>query len=332
MRRIFLFWTACVLLSTSTAHAQVWVDRVLPERAFDAGPVAKGSKIRHTFRLVNHLDQDVQIDTYKPKCGCTKVKIGANVIPPGAQTTIEAVIDTTNFSGFKPSGLTLVFSRPNYAEVDLNFSCFIRTDVVLNPGVADFGIVTRSGETKPTVALNLTYTGTNANWGITRMQTQSTRISAKLQEQSRSPGGQVQYLLTATLNPAEVTGYLKDEITLFTNDPSAQSIPISVSGLIQSNVTISPSTLVLGQLKAGQVVAKTILVRSSQPFKITSVTPAKEDLTAAPATEGERPLHTINLSFKAPSQPGPYNVVIEVATDIKDEPPAKVTAFANIVP
>jgi hypothetical protein len=332
MRRALLIWTAWAVLSPAAAWAQGWVEQILPERAFDAGSVAKGSKVRHTFRLVNRLDQEVQIETYKPKCGCTKVKIGANVIPPGTQTTIEAVIDTANFNGFKPSGLTLVFSRPTYAEVDLNFSCFIRTDVVLNPGVVDFGIVTRSAETKPTVTLNLTYAGVNPNWGITRMQTQSPRVSAKLQEQSRSGGGQVQYLLTATLDPSEVTGSLKDQITLYTNDPSAQTIPVAVSATVQTNVKVSPSSLVLGQVKAGQVVKKTLLVRSSQPFKVTNLKPSKDDVTATPATEGSLPLHTVNLSFKAPAEPGPYNAVIEIATDLKDEPPSKVTAFATIIP
>ncbi len=114
--------------------AQSWMDGLVPERSFDAGTVAKGSKVRHTFFVVNRFNQSVHIASYKPKCGCTKVDVGSFEIPPGTQTTIVAVIDTTNFQGFKPSGLTLVFDRPGYAEVDLNFSCFIRTDTRDEPG------------------------------------------------------------------------------------------------------------------------------------------------------------------------------------------------------
>jgi len=332
MRRVLLFWAASALLSVPSVRAQSWVEQVLPERAFDAGTVAKGSKVRHAFRLVNRLNQDVQIETYRPKCGCTKVKIGATVIPPGTQTTIEAVIDTTNFSGYKPSGLTLVLARPERIEVDLSFSCFIRTDVVLNPGVVDFGIVPRSGGPKPAVTVNLSYAGGNPNWGVTRMQTQSGHLAAKLQEVSRSADGRVQYNLIATLDPGELNGYFKDEITLYTNDAGSQAIPVSVSAAVQSSLTVSPSPLVLGHVKPGQVVQKTLIVKSSQPFKVTGVKPSKDDVTATPDADASRPLHTVNLSIKVPSQPGPYHAVVEIATDLKDEPPAKLTTFATIVP
>jgi len=334
MRRVFLFWTAWAVLTTvsSSARAQSWAESVLPERAFDAGTVARGSKVRHTFRLVNRLDQEVRIADWRTKCGCTEVRVGARVIPPGTQTTIEAVIDTTKFLGYKPSGLTLVLDQPSYAEVDLNLSCFIRGDLSLNPGVVDFGIVTRSSASKPAVTLNLTYTGGQANWGITRMQTRSSRVSAKLQEQGRSGNGQVQYLLTANFDPADVTGFFKDEITLFTNDPGAQPIPIAVSAVVQSSVTVSPSPLVLGQVKPGTVVKKVLFVRSSQPFKVASIKSNKDDLTAETVAEGARPVHTVNLSFKVPTQPGPYNASVEIATDLKDEPPLKLTTFATIVP
>src|SRR4051794_21041086 len=120
MRRIILSWAAWALVALPAARAQNWVDSVLPERSFDAGTVARGSKVRHTFPLVNRLDQEIRIVNSKPKCGCTDVRIGAHVIPPGTQTTVEAIIDTTKFQGYKPSGLTLVLDRPTYAEVDLN--------------------------------------------------------------------------------------------------------------------------------------------------------------------------------------------------------------------
>lgn len=332
MRRVLLFWTALAVLSVPAARAQSWVEQVLPERAFDAGTVAKGSKVRHAFRLVNRLNQDVQIETYRPKCGCTKVKIGAMVVPPGTQTNIEAVIDTTNFSGYKPSGLTLVLARPERIEVDLSFSCFIRTDVVLNPGVVDFGIVPRSGGSKPAVTVNLSYAGGNPNWGVTRMQTQSGHLAAKLQELSRSADGRVQYNLIATLDPADLNGYFKDEITLYTNDGGSQTIPVSVSAAVQSSLTVSPSPLVLGHVKPGQVVQKTLIVKSAQPFKVTGVKPSKDDLTATPDADASRPLHTVNLSIKVPAQPGPYHAVVEIATDLKDEPPARLTTFATVVP
>jgi hypothetical protein len=334
MRRVFPFLTVLGLAAATltSARAQSWADQLIPERAFDAGTVARGSKVRHTFRLVNRTDQEVHIASWQTKCGCTEVNVGSRSVPPGTQTTIEAVLDTTRFLGYKPSGLTLVLDRPSYASVEINLSCFIRGDINLNPGVVDFGIVPRSSNPKPTVSLSLTYSGGQANWGITRMQTRSPRVSAKLQEQGRSGGGQVQYLLTATLDPTDISGYFKDEISLYTNDPGGQPIPVAVSGAVQSAVTVSPSPLVVGQIKAGQSINRVLMVRSQQPFKLSSVHSTRDELTAKTDSDEAKPVHTVNLTLKAPTQPGPYNAALEIATDVSGEPPLKVTTFATIVP
>src|SRR4051812_2072210 len=215
MRRILLLLAACAALSARPAGAQGWVEAAFPERSFDFGPVARGSKIHHSFRLINRTNQDIHIADWRTKCGCTEVRVGARDIPPGTQTSIEAVIDTTKFVGYKASGLTLIIDRPNFVEVDLNLICFIRGDLVVSPGQVDFGTVQRSG--KPPVTRNLTYAGALPNWTIAKMKTRSTHVAARLQELGRSYDGQMQFALTATLNPSVDNGYFKDEITLYTS-------------------------------------------------------------------------------------------------------------------
>jgi hypothetical protein len=339
MRRVLLFSTAWLVLSAPGARAQSWVDQILPERAFDFGTVARGSQVRHTYKLINRLDQDLHILTWKTKCGCTEARVGGReaasgpiTIPAGTQTTIEAVIDTTRFLGFKRSGLTLVFDQPTPAEVELDLTCFIRGDIILNPGTVDFRAVPRTSPENPTVTLSLSYAGGQPNWGVTRMQTQSSHVAAKLQEQGRSADGQVHYLLTATLDPKDLNGYFKDEITLYTNDPNGPTIPVSVTANVQAAVTVSPSPMMIGPVKAGQVVKKVVLVRSARPFKVTAVKPSTEDLTATADADAARPLHTVNVSFRAPARQGPYHAVCEISTDVKGEPPAKLTMFATVVP
>jgi hypothetical protein len=335
MRRVVIFGTVWAVLSLSAAHAQSWIDQVFPERSFDFGTVAKGSKIRHGFKVVNRLDRNIHIASERTKCGCTEVRIGSRDIPPGAQTTVEAVIDTTKFVGHKPSGLTLVIDSPTYTEVDLNTSCFIRGDITVLPGVIDFQIVERSTGAKPTVTINLEYNGGMADWGIMRMQTRTRSVTAKatMLDSSRSPGGAVHYTLTATLDPAGLNGFFKDEITVFTNDSTNATIPISVVANVRAAVTVSPSNLLLGPVKAGQVVEKTLLVRASKPFKVTGVKASKDDdFTTTPDPDDSRSVHTVKVKFKAPTKPGAYNATFEIATDLKDEPPARLTTFATIVP
>jgi hypothetical protein len=317
-------------LALQPMGASDWVSAVFPERSFDFGTVARGSKVLHTFRVLNRTNQEIHIADWRTKCGCTEVRVGAREIPPGTQTVVEALIDTTKFQGYKASGLTLIIDRPSIVEVDLNLTCFIQGEVILNPGQIDFGIVHR-GST-PAATLTLNYHGVRPDFAVTRMQTRSSDITAKAQQVGRSGDGTLQFHLTATLSPTLHPGLFRDEVTVHTNDPAVPTIPISVTASVQSAVTISPSVLNLGRVRPGEVVKKTVLVRSSQPFKLTELKPSNAELTASPDPDGARALHTVNLTFKAPARSGPYHAVCEIATDLKDEPAAQLATFATISP
>jgi len=333
MRRTMLILLLGTVISSPVVRAQGldWVASALPERAYDFGTVARGSQIRHAFALINRSDQEIRIADWRTKCGCTNVRVGAKLIPPGTQTTIEATIDTTKFLGYKPSGLTLVFDRPAFVEVDLNLTCFIRGDIVMTPGQIDFGIVRRSDKMPP-AALTLTYAGGRSDWEVTKMKTLSSKVKAELRELSRTADGQINYSLTATLQPGVSNGYFKDEITLLTNDQSSPSIPISVVANIQSAVAVTPSIINFGGLRPGQSVSKTVVVRSTQPFSITRLAASQEDLQPAEDEKGPRAAHQLKLTFKAPEQTGPYHATLSIETDIKDEPPALLKTFATVVP
>jgi len=333
MRRTMLMGLLGMVISSPAVRAQGldWVASALPERAYDFGTVARGSQVRHAFSLINRSDQEIRIADWRTKCGCTNVRVGAKVIPPGTQTTIEATIDTTKFLGYKPSGLTLIFDRPTFVEVDLNLTCFIRGDIVMNPGQMDFGIVRRSDKMPP-ASLTLTYAGGRSDWEVTKMKTQSSKVKAELRELSRTADGQINYTLTATLQPGVSNGYFKDEITLLTNDQSSPSIPISVVANIQSAVAVTPSIINFGGLRPGQSVSKTIVVRSKEPFSITRLSPSQEDLQPAEDEKGPRAVHQLKLTLKAPEQTGPHHATLTIETDIKNEPPALLKTFATVVP
>jgi hypothetical protein len=240
------------------------------------------------------------------------------------------VIDTARFQGYKASGLTLILDRPTHAEVDLNLTCFIQGEATLTPGQADFGIVRR--KTRPSLTLTLHYAGARPDFAVEKMLTRSGDVTAECRELGRSADGSQQYQLTVTLNPTVVPGLFRDQVTLRTNDAVIPTIPVSVTANVQSAVTVSPSVLNLGRLRPGEVVKKTVMVRSSQPFKLTGLKPSEADLSATADRDASQPLHTVNLTFKAPARPGPYHAVFEIATDLKEEPAAILSTFATIAP
>ncbi len=79
MRRFLLFWILVFLIAAGPARAADpdWLAGVFPERGYDFGTVARGSQIRHTFLVVNRTNSDIRIADWRPKCGCTEVRVGA---------------------------------------------------------------------------------------------------------------------------------------------------------------------------------------------------------------------------------------------------------------
>ena len=306
-----------------------WRTVVFPERAYDFGVVARGSRIRHAFPVVNRTNSEIRIVDWKTKCGCTDVKVGAKVIPPGAQTTIEATIDTTKFQGFKASGLRLMIDRPVWEEIDLNLTCVIRGDLTLAPGLFDFGVVRRSAK-PPTAVLTLTYAGGRSDWEITGLKTQTAAVKAEAKELSRTADGQIHWRITATLQPGAAPGFFKDEVTVISNDPANAAFPISVAANIQSAVTVTPSIINFGTLQPGQTVSKVIHVRSGSPFSISKLASSGKEVEPKEAKDGPAVDHVVTLVLQAPTTLGPFHAMIDVQTDLKDEPPARIKTFANV--
>src|SRR5262249_47850976 len=282
MRRLLMSsiaWSALSVGMGAACRAQSdWLTSVFPERAYDFGTVARGSQIRHAFPIINGTKDDIRIVDWRTKCGCTDGKVGAPAIPSGTQTTVEATINTTNFQGYKPSGLTLILDRPSFVEVDLNLTCFIRGDIVMNPGQIDFGVWRRSASL-PSASLDLTYAGGRPDWDIVQMKTQTDKVKAVAKEVSRTGDGQIRWQITATLQPGVVNGHFKDQITLITNDSPAQAIPISVVANVQSSVSVTPSIVNLGRVPPGQTITRSnvVHVRSRSPFslgKLSATSPA----------------------------------------------------------
>ncbi len=73
------------------------------------------------------------------------------------------------------------------------------------------------------------------------------------------------------LTKAPPAGYIKEQITLLSNDVHNPEIPVDVEGRVVSEITVSPATLFMGVVQPGQKVTKQLVVRGKRPFKIVGV-------------------------------------------------------------
>ncbi len=253
----------------NVVSAQSLTEQIIPaaQRAHDFGSVARAAKTEHRFEIHNPFKQPMHLSSISASCGCTTPIIETQTIQPGETGSVLARFNTGTFSGDRKASLNLTIDQPTFMQVQLNVKGYIRTDIVINPGELNFGTVPE-GEAKE-IEANLEYAG-RSDWKITGLQTNATFLSATFEETQRS-GGRVAYKIKAKLSPDGLTGNQSTMITLQTNDNRLKSVPLAVNAQIQAPLSVSPTSVALGEMKPGQPITQRILVKGTQPFQILAV-------------------------------------------------------------
>jgi hypothetical protein len=312
MPRLTSCLSICLLLiASSTATAQPWADKMFETQDHDFGAVARGSKSTYSFVLKNLYKEDVHILGVRSSCGCTTPTITKRDLKTYETGEIVATFNTLTHLGHRSATLTVTIDKPFLAEVQLQVKGYIRSDVVLNPPGADFGSVD-AGET-PHKTINIEYAGRN-DWKVVDIRCPNKFLKAEIREQRRT-GSNVSYELDVTLAEGAPVGYLRDQIFLVTNDRNADGFSVTVEGQVLSPITVSPGSLFLGIVQAGQEVTKQLVVKGKQPFKIMEIE-CEDDCFQFETNDDARPLHLIPVTFTAGDQTGKVSQTIRIKTDL----------------
>ena len=320
------------LVASTEAAPQNWPDTLFAEKSFDFGAVPRGGVVRHPFVLTNRLNVPVSITNLRVSCGCTSGTSSASLIQPGQTAVVEAQMDTRNFVGRKSTTLFVAVMAGNQqTEIGLGVSSLILSDVVLNPGALDFGLVGR-GQT-PQQVLTIDRIG-KPDWRIIKLVSASKALSASLAETKRA-GGEVGYQLTVALRPDAPAGVVRDEIRLMTNDSETASIPVQINGAVKGDLAATPSLVTIGALATSSpAVQSKVIVRASKPFAITRIDGQGDGFTLTAADTTKKPLHVVNLTYdpKAGTSRGDLQKTFRIVTDLAGEPPLDVAATLHVEP
>jgi len=322
-------WLFTLLLLASVpapATAQEWARKMFEESNHNFGAVARGAKAEYRFTFTNLYKEDVHVSGVRSSCGCTTPQITKETLKTYEKGEVVAQFNTAAFQGEKSATLTVTFDQPFRAEVQLQVSGYIRTDVVLNPGSVVFGSVERGAPVEKNVEIK--YAGRN-DWMITAIESSNPHLTTKLQEMSRGDG-QVSYNLLVTLLENAPVGYIKEQLIMVTNDARAKQIPVDVEGRVQSEITVSPTSLFMGVLQPGQKATKQLLVRGKEPFKIIGVSCEDESFTfTAPQTA--KSFHLVPVTFVAGNEPGKVTQKVHIETDLGEGAVPDFNVYAQIV-
>ncbi len=320
-------WLLIIGMSATEASAQTWADKMFESRSHDFGTVARNTKLEHSFVIKNTLNRRVHIASATPSCSvCTLAKPEKAWLEPGESTVLKAVIDTLTVERRKDVSITVVFDQPSYAQSRLLLTCFVRTDIVFSQNQVSFGTTRRGSEVTKTITVE--YAGNN-DWKIDGVTCPNSALQVEIEETHRGRG-LVGYRVKVTLRPDAPPGAIHERIVLGVNDAYNDGIDIGVSGNVHADVSLSASSLDIGNVAPGSTTTKQVLVRGIKPFKIVSIS-GPEGLIEFDMSDETKPLHVLTVKLKAGEKPGLLSQDFQITTDMDGEPPLKLTVSAKLV-
>jgi len=294
----------------------------------DFGTLAMGAKAEFEFVFTNLYVEDVHVAGVRSTCGCTVVRVDNPTLKTYQRGAIIASINTLAFRGPRSATVTVTFDKPFYAEVQLHTACYIRSDVVFQPGSVQFGCVDQGTPVEKKVAVS--YAGRD-DWQVLDVQSANPHLTGKL-VQTRRGGGLVGYDLLVRLDPKTPPGLLNERLILVTNDQHLKHVPIGVEGRVEAALTVSPVSVFLGVLRPGQRVSRQLVVRGKRPFRILSITSDGAGFEFdASGQRVAKTLHLIPLSYVAGDDHGKVSHTIRIETDLGDCA-ATLSVYAEVLP
>lgn len=312
MSRAFVLGLILGCLSFTSVSAQEWAEKMFNKREHDFGTVARGADTVYKFEVTNLYKQEMKITGVRSSCGCTSPTVENGTIKTYEKAYIVAKFNTRTFVGMHGATLTVTFAPPYSAEVQVRVHGNIRSDVVFSPGSIAFGNVDEGAPQEQTVVVN--YAG-RQNWSIVDVTNDNDQFEVELNEISRS-AGKVSYGLLVRLKENAPVGYLRDQLTVVTNDQRADSqrIPLFIEGRIIPEISVTPESLVLGDVTPGEPITRKIVVRGKKPFKILDVN-CGDDCFEFKTDEESKELHLVELTYVPTETPGPVKVPVQITTD-----------------
>lgn len=327
-----LFIAIICLTLVPSVQGQEWAKKMFDGKTtHNFGVVARGAKVEHRFVLENIYVEDAHIKSITSSCGCSKAEATRKTLKTWEKADIVVQVDTRGFLGRKDSTITVVFDRPFPAEVQLHVHSYIRGDVVVQPGSAEFGTVNQGVGVGRT--LKISYAG-RSDWKIERVESTNPNIEFRLDESYRG-NGRVGYNLTVWLLKAAPPGYIRDHLILVTNDhdKKARRVPIALEGVVASPLSIRPSPLMLGLAEPGRSLTRNLVVQGQTPFRITAT--SSSDARFRCQTDGKsKKVHIVPVTFLAENASSGCvaETTIKIDTDLSGLTPLEVRASVRIVP
>ncbi len=105
-------------------------------------------------------------------------------------------------------------------------------------------------------------------------------------------------------------------------------IPLTVE--IEAPLSVTPATVGLGEVKAGQNAERKVIVRGERAFRIVGVQGTDKELSVKDSTSESKTVHVLTVALN-PEHPGELQRTLRVLTDLDGEQAIEFQAVAQVV-
>ncbi len=324
-----------VLAGAAQARAQdpQWAAKMFDRLDQDFGIVPSGADLKARIKITNKYQQTVHIAGVSSSCGCTAAKPAKDTLASDESTFLEVTMDARKFTHLKETFLTVTFNQPLFAEVRIPVKAYINPDVVLNPGAAEFGGITKGVDTPRRIAVTYVWRGRALKEAVCK----NPHVAAKLVEVRRD-AAVIHYELHVTIKGTAPLGELRDQVTLVNEDPALPGIPVLVDARIEPEYGVSPDLVSFGTLAPGERKMMNIVVRGKKSFTIEKIESEKTAGTfEVRLPKASATIHVLPLTLIAPKEPGTLKEEFTITIGGSPEPVtfkayAKIAAPGGVAP
>jgi hypothetical protein len=319
---------AVILGVASQVNASTWADGMFDELSHDFGSVPRGPTLTHYFRIANNTKNPVHIANVRVSCGrCSSARVLQNYLQPGQETAVLATMDTNQFINTKTITIYVTFDQPRFEEVRLWMQANSREDVVFAPASVAFGQVKRG--TTPETKLTVSFLG-GATTQILETKSDSNYVQPVIKE-VKNNNGTVAYEITAKLRGDTPAGKWYTDIWLKTSNPSMPRLRVPVTVEVEAALSVNPSTVSLGQVKAGVEEDRKVIIRGVRPFRILNIGGTDTQLQVRQTSNESKAVHVLTVTLN-PRDVGELSRIIRVQTDLTSNADIEFNAQAKVVP
>lgn len=247
----------------------------IEQDSLNIGEIWADRRLRHTLSLRNTSVKTIRILDISAPCRCVSIEPRKLAIPPGATRNITAVLDLRPTSAADAEKPKWPFSVDLYPVVDAEppqrlrwrLVGTVRNSVTVTPPVLHWQLI--RGERLRAQSLSVTCRKPDVASLTAAVDPSKATVSIIPPEGNDTDG---RYTIRVAPSRSLPVGHFDFRVKLQATDSRGASVPapsIHVSGIVLSNVRVTPGHLSLGRLRVNESQTHLVLVssRTSKPLR-----------------------------------------------------------------